>query len=205
MRRLALRVSLLLIALILVVLSAALGATWATRRRAADCLRDALSLKVGGSTMADAQAFISRYGGGVQAGQECTWQACVLEVRFRNTPLYLLRIARPTEFVVGLKLEHGVLTNRDVNMAATNRYSYFYASATDSLFYPEGRANTILRRRGFDKRPAELVVFLGPTSDQSLRQAAYSFNLGCLNKIGGCRDSREFLPNAWDYQGTPRP
>ena len=44
-------------------------------------------------------------------------------------------------------------------------------------------------------------VTLTPYSTPERRKQAYSFNLKCLDKIGGCRDEKELLPGPWE---TPK-
>ena len=44
-----------------------------------------------------------------------------------------------------------------------------------------------------DARPQYFVIYLKPNATRSQREIAYSFNLKCLDKIGGCRDKYELL------------
>ncbi|MGH9679658.1 MAG: hypothetical protein ACRD4Y_06880, partial [Candidatus Acidiferrales bacterium] len=44
-----------------------------------------------------------------------------------------------------------------------------------------------------DARPLDISIYLKPGATQAQRDYAYSFNLKCMDKIGGCRDKHDLL------------
>jgi hypothetical protein len=42
-------------------------------------------------------------------------------------------------------------------------------------------------------RPSQISIYIKPTATPAQRLAAYSFNLKCMDKIGGCRNEAEAL------------
>jgi len=58
-------------------------------------------------------------------------------------------------------------------------------------------AYNIVTKRGVGNQPWQAIVHLTPQATPSERRAAFSFNLNCLDKLGGCKDSSDLLPSVW--------
>jgi hypothetical protein len=55
----------------------------------------------------------------------------------------------------------------------------------------------VSHRRDRKGLPESVSVYLTPAATPTARQQAYGFNLDCLARLGGCKDSSELLPSAW--------
>ncbi len=55
----------------------------------------------------------------------------------------------------------------------------------------------VITKRWGDSQPWQAMVLLTPQATPSERKAAFAFNLNCLSKLGGCKDSKDLLPSAW--------
>ncbi len=46
----------------------------------------------------------------------------------------------------------------------------------------------------YELRQSEISIYIKPSATAAQREAAYSFNLHCMDEIGGCRDETLLLP-----------
>jgi len=163
-------------------------------------LRAISELKLGVSTFTDAQRLTERYGGkpwnGPSTRASCSSRNCYLRFVFQNKPLSYMPCVPGVEFVVGLAVKDGYVVSREVDYSifTTSRYEFMYLM-DDDLKSTEAQGYEVKNLKvDAQGTPHVVRVNLGPlaTSEQSGR--AYSLDLSCLAKLGGCRTPASIFP-----------
>lgn len=136
----------------------------------------------------------------------CSVQACLYSFVFTNGPLAYLFAARHIGFSTALA------TGKSLEGTAGLSVVSIFGSLVSDL--PHGPPDCVLfvRENARDPAPAsgvtvsqdlgggkpwKMSITLWPEASRPVREQAYSFNLDCLSKIGGCRTLRELMKSAW--------
>lgn len=205
--------------LTLLVLGASMIAVEAVQisRKAERLLAEAREIKVGESNSAQVLQLVKRYHGQARKGVECTPSDCPYDIVITNRSLSRFRLAPYTDFAVSFVIGEGRTIHIDFGLMSqfkgptyySGRLVYgeatsfsFLAQVVDDLEYSQHYASrekySVAIKRDYEKnRPAVVSVYLTPSADAVTRDKALAFNLGCLSKLGGCRDAGEFLPDVW--------
>ena len=190
----------------LALLLAAPLALWllilAPRSNALKLLQRLDQIQVSRTSFNQVQRLASQFGGDAA----CVGDNCLFE--FQNVWLYRLHLAPITEFSVMMQrggspadpgggrvavIDMAMLVSRDFNGRGT------IASAL-VFDHDRGVGGPFQASITFtaDGRPDRTVVQISPAATASQRGQARNFNLQCLTRIGGCRDSHQLLPDVWN-------
>lgn len=182
-----------------VVCGAILTATTVnTRREAQTFLSELQAIQIGSTTFVEVQEIATRFRGHITDGTKtCLPNECDLKVRFDNAWLRRLHLAMPTTFGAVLLVRNGRLYYINAAMALYSAEQVISASTTLSEEEHGQSAYNIVTKRGVGNQPWQAIVHLTPQATPSERRAAFSFNLNCLDKLGGCKDSSDLLPSVW--------
>ncbi|HXE31945.1 MAG TPA: hypothetical protein VN515_09115 [Terriglobales bacterium] len=150
------------------------------------------------------------------AGQFGSYAACMGDnclFQFQNQWLHLLHLAPSTQFSVMMQrggspsdpgggtvgtLDMAMLVSRDDAGGGAIASALVFERAHGDPRDPYQASITF----GSDGRPGRTVVTLAPGSSPRQRSRARAFNLQCLTRLGGCKNSRDLLPSVW--QGARR-
>ncbi len=167
-------------------------------RNAQAFLDDLKSLRVGKSSFAEVK-HVSEVYPDVWKKADCKPnQDCALDFAIENTWLHRLRLVPWTKFQGTLYIRDGTLTRMGIILAANTGNFGFAAVVVETPSDIQDQKSYVIRhRRNQRGLPENVSIYLTPTSTATERQLAYSFNLTCLARFGGCKDSSELLPSAW--------
>jgi hypothetical protein len=174
------------------------------RDRAEQLVRDLASLRVGKSSFDDAERIAAKHGGRqVASSGPCTEEYCELSFSIESALLPRLLLARPTVFSAAVFVGKGKV--RQLAFGLTRGGSdpdrFCAVHVTEFQDGPEAAEEykpfSITRRTGVGGRHQTLNVRLTEQASPSDRALAYSLQLSCLNKLGGCADASELAPRLW--------
>jgi hypothetical protein len=106
--------------------------------------------------------------------------------------LYLWRlylIPAPVNFNVFLIVKRDRLVRIGMSLSSDVIPRTVLASVTDEV--PE--ISPVHESYSYGKRLSEISVYIKPSATTAQRNAAYSLNLNCMNRIGGCLDASMLL------------
>ncbi|HXR98463.1 MAG TPA: hypothetical protein VN709_11540 [Terriglobales bacterium] len=140
----------------------------------------------------------------------CVGDNCLFE--FQNSWLHRLHLAPMTEFSVmvqrvGRASDPGGGEVGAIDMAMLiSRDSGFRSgegAIASAIVFDRGEIGpsgpyTASIDIGMDGRPDRTVVTLSPGATARQRRGARAFDLQCLTRIGGCKDSHQILPQVWN-------
>jgi len=194
------RISAAVLTLVVVCGAIAGVATIATRRQAEAFLSELRSTQLGAGGYERVKEIATRFRKDVaESGGTCSQSDCTLTVSFENTWLRRLHVATWTKFGATLLVRNGQLYHISTGMTLYTRERVIGAetilSEKTQSSVPTFRV--ITKRWGGDNQPWQAIVELTPQATQRERETAFAFNLGCLDKLGGCKDSSDLLPPAW--------
>jgi hypothetical protein len=167
-------------------------------RSAQAFLDDLKVLRVGKSSFAEIQQLREVYLDVWKKADCKPSQDCALDFAIENTWLHRLRLVPWTKFQGTLYIRDGTLTRMGVILAANTGNLGFGAVVVETPGDIQDQKSYAIRHRRNQKGlPENVSIYLTPTSTATERQQAYGFNLTCLARFGGCKDSSELLPSAW--------
>ena len=124
------------------------------------------------------------------------------DIAFCNTLLYRAHLAPLTCFGVSIQIYEGRVSLLDVSTGTRLDQPWFFGVKVQEFgcypCYPDQKPYEVRLRRNHVGRLWRAFVTLSPESSAKEREAAFAFNLNCLSKIGGCKDSRELNPRVWE-------
>ncbi len=195
MRRKILLISTAVAGFAAIALMLALADTYVTRSKASDFLRDVRELRIGKSSLADLLRLKEKYykfASEDPAG--CDRNSCRIYFSFDNRWLSRLRVVPAARLGGGVTVKHGAINEINLALASDPSYS---AQVIETLATPGEPPYNVSGRRSDPNGPfIALKVRLTPDAPQDMRTKAYSFNLSCLTRVGGCKDGRAVLPIA---------
>jgi hypothetical protein len=185
--------------LFLILLACALGQAYRARAMANAFLSDVRELRVGQSTYDDVLRIRTNYKNrsSVEAS-ECDQNLCTLDFSFDNRWLYHFGLVRGSRFTGSLRVNKGVLVRVRLSLLSDPRNDAMteeVPAAPDLSAYEVG-GKKLNSGQGYSYVWAQITS--AASTDE--RQRAYAFNLACLTKWGGCKDSNELLPILKDPQ-----
>ena len=115
------------------------------------------------------------------------------DFKYDNGLLSRLYLAPYATFGVRLQIVDRNFDVSFVGIASANFRHYYTADLSD---FPR---QALPGKPGYHltNRDNWISIYLKPSATQEQRKQAYSFNLNCLDKIGGCHDEKELLPGPW--------
>lgn len=170
-----------------------------TRRRAEAFLSNLRNVELGPQGYEKVRLLWDRFHADAAEGAgTCTPSECILTVNFQNTWLRRLRLATWTEFGATLSVHNGNLYDIRASMKLYSRKRVIGAETILSdQSEGAGPPFRIITKRWSDNAPWQAIVQLTSHAAPAEREKAFAFNLGCLDKLGGCRDSSDLLPAVW--------
>ena len=165
-------------------------ATWNTEKKAAALLSEVERMQIGG-TGEEVQEIAAQFSAYATKAVDsrCTSGECNLTLGFENAWLRRLHLAPPTKFGVVLLVRDGSVYHINVAMLVYADKQTIGVETTLSEKSNPRIENTIETIRS-----GQIAVRLSPRATLEQRKAAFSFNLACLHKLGGCKDTRDLLP-----------
>jgi hypothetical protein len=151
------------------------------------------ALRVGQSTYDDIlriQTNYKRYSS--IEGNGCNRDICIIDFSFDNKLLCHFGLVPGAMFLGRLTVEKGTLVGISLSIVANPQ---LHAAMDERRADPSVSAYEV-GGKYFIPRPAYSYVWAHITSAASAdeRERVYAFNLRCLTKLGGCKDSNELLP-----------
>jgi hypothetical protein len=173
-----------------------------TERVAQDFLLRSQALVLGKASLSDAEGMLAVFQGYRFNANPCASTDCELAFRFHNSLLSFLHLAPPTGLDSFLRFHEGVLVNRETYLGQGLCCVVYVRE--DLPISKEGKQRSSfssdLQRDG-NGRTWKATVHLTPEATERERGLAYSFNLHCLDKIGGCKTAQELSPRVW-HEGS---
>lgn len=189
--------SLLILGLGLVVATVTAISTIQMRRSAERFVALFTDLKIGASTVQDAESLATRFGGMRDCAHDRN-SNCAYWVTFENTWLSRLRLAPRARLVCTIFVHHGIVSGRH----------FLYSLWDNPPFAPSSLDVWEPPRPGW-KPPSPLYVhgqwsaglwrmYVSVSEDATPEQhrIAYSLNLSCLWRVNGCKGAESLLPGA---------
>lgn len=188
------------IAILIVLSICSLGIaveTMQIRKRAEAFLRDASHLQLRVATLSQVKKLADKYGGQAEPSTCNSSGGCSFFFTFDNRWLYRLFLAPHTRFTCALGVADNVLDYRRALLISGNTSAAFGAFINERLSLPSGVPAPFHISRQWDGSGERWRVHIDMTPDASTEQhqTAYSLNLLCLSKLGGCRDAMQLLPS----------
>lgn len=161
-------------------------------------LGDLKSLRIGVSSFAEIQRLREVYPSVWKKADCNSDQDCAFDFAIENTWLRRLHLVPWTRLQGTLYTNKGILMRMGVIFESRVRDFGFGAvvmEAPDDI--QDHKSYVVSHRRDPRGFPETVSVYLTPAATATARQQAYDFNLECLARFGGCKDSSELLPSAW--------
>jgi len=191
----------------------AMHAAYETERAARAFMGQFVALPVTTSTFADLEGFARRHVvwlwvGDLEHGHRfrptragdlppgCSADLCDLDFVFQNTRLERLGLAPLTDLSCEVQVRHGRTAYRIVDFVSRGT-SFGFGSIVIEDFTGKLEA-AVPGRRNIQKT----IINLTPQSTATQRAQSYAFDLHCLAKIGGCKNSFELLPGPWKDENS---
>jgi hypothetical protein len=171
----------------------AMGQAYRARAKGNAFLWDVRQLRVGQSTYDDVLKIRTKYEGrSWSEDKACDRDQCNVNFSFDNKWLYRFGLVPGTMFIGGLTVSRGTLVRIDLALQSNPKFDAMMEeiSAEPSVLAYEVGGKELV------SRPAYSFVWAHITSaaSQDERDRVYAFNLKCLTKLGGCKDSNQLLP-----------
>lgn len=194
-RRLARRIGIAVVVLVLLVTAALYRAIEQPRQQAAKFLRQVQTLEIGRTAYSQVQQLVAEYPG----ESRCFEDDC--SVRFDNSWMHRLGLAPVTQFQVMLHRRESRLSGINLAMMVAGPSLQQPPRATAMVFDGPQQGDAQPWRAVITDdahgAPVKTFVQMSPQAPAAGRQAAFAFNLDCLTKRGGCQTSRDLLPGVW--------
>jgi len=182
------------LALVILVIASILFCTFAPRYQAKRFLKAFLALQVGQSGFSDAELVAKSFHGQIltigDVAPECSPAHCSYVFYFQNTMLHRLRLAPRVAFSAVIETTNDKLVLRRAALASETNGKYAEAFTLEER---ENHSGQSFRRAVYSFVPQNGFE-MTPSASAKQRALAYSFNLACLSKIGGCSRPTEMLP-----------
>jgi hypothetical protein len=188
------------LAAIFVVLLFTLGLTadWVfhKRSRAEELLRSSGELKLGRSTLTEAQRLAQEYGGKPDSEgspASCSAQACTLKFVIDNKPLNYIPGVPAVRFVVSLRVKDGHVNERQIDYSVVSRTGAPFTYQVIDQFDPHSFEAQRLKLDA-QGTPHVLKVALGESTTADDRKRAYLIDVSCLARLRGCNAAAAIFP-----------
>lgn len=189
------------------LLSYAFGQAYRAREFGNTFLSDVRKLHVSQSTYADVLRIQTKYRSrSLIEGDGCNKNLCIIDFSDDNKWLYHFGLVPGARFSAGLTVKQGILVKISLSLFSNPHYD---ASTDETVAEPSVSSYQIGGKKLISGRAYSYVwarITTAATSDE--REKAYAFNLACLTKLGGCKNSNEILPllrNLSDGDQAPPP
>lgn len=176
-----------------ILLACALGQAYRARTKGDAFLSDVRKLHLGQSTYDDVLRIQTNYKSRSSVeGDGCDQNLCILDFSFENRWLYHFGLVPGARFTGSLTVKKGILVRVRLSLLSNPRFD---AKTEETPADPNISAYEVGGTK-FNSGRAYSYVWAHITTGASEeeRARAYAFNLACLTKWGGCKDSNELLP-----------
>ena len=163
-------------------------------------LSEVNKLRLGEATIADVESLARKHKSFLMKGSPSRrGKAQSFDFRYDNRLLRKLRLAPEAIFGISLQFVDGSLDVISVGFeSGISSAPYFYRASVWEFpqeAYPGDPGFRLARGDEW------ISIRLKPSATPEQRKQAYSFNLKCLDKIGGCHDEKELWSGPWE---TPK-
>ncbi len=133
---------------------------------------------------------------------KCEFAQCSVGFAFGNIWLERLRFAPRTVLFITLSAQAGKVVSRTSSFELGTGPGAFGAYVMESAGQPIPD-DFLVSPSVAGKEEWRVTVRLKPSATPEQRSLAYGFRLACITRIGGCSDSRDLLPGAWNTVSLP--
>ena len=181
------------------------ASTYLTYRTAKKRLREFKELSLSQDPTVQFEALRRKYGTKLRPLEGCTQRLCQYELDLSNRPIAALRLVPYTEMNIWFTVYEGSLETAMLEYRTALR-----ERDSPVLHVQEGMCSRGCGVR-FDVNPhgttAQIwngLVEFDTRADSEQRNAALALNLGCLSRLGGCKDIVDLLPSMWTHTDSQR-
>lgn len=177
----------------IILLACALGQAYHARTMAHRFLSEVRKLRVGQSTYDDVLRIQTNYKNRSSIeSNSCDHNLCIVGFGFDNRWLYHFGLVPGSAFTGSLTVRKGVLVRVNLSLLSNPRID----ATTEEVPAASGLSQYEVGGKKFNSGQNYSYVWAQITSAASdnERRKAFAFNLSCLTKWGGCKDSNELLP-----------
>jgi hypothetical protein len=121
-----------------------------------------------------------------------------LGVLQRNRLLEYIHLAPPTVVLINARVVAGVVTAISVRAWIGNDREFAKISIDERDSHRTSCGDVPLCVQPTSSTTTT-YVFFRPSTPIAQREQLLSLNVRCLSKVGGCKNSREFFPAAWEH------
>lgn len=191
------------------LLACAFGQAYHARHFSNAFLSDVRKLHLGQSTYDDVLRIHAKYKSrALVDGDGCNTNSCTIDFSDDNKWLYYFGLVPGARFSASLAVKQGVLVKIGLSLNSDPHYD---ASTDETLADPDTSPYEVGGKKLLSGRAYSYVwarITSAATPDE--REKAYAFNMACLTKLGGCKNSNEILPilrdlNEADEKGAAPP
>jgi hypothetical protein len=166
------------------------------RRRASTLLAEVKGLSRATDPTSQFQTLKRKYRDRFKPSDPCTPEHCYYEIVVNNRALAMLGLVPYTELKVYFQLNHGSLTRTLVEYrAALHNGTSPVVHVQDDLV--DGVEFYMNPNDSAGQAVSNGLITIGRSTTEDQRNRAFSLNLACLTKVGGCKDGRNLLPGIW--------
>ncbi|HKN35329.1 MAG TPA: hypothetical protein VJX16_18970 [Terriglobales bacterium] len=159
------------------------------KRRDAELLVHRMAeLRLSTSSFNDARALAEEYGGKPEKEEDCSAHACAFIFVIDNRPLNYIPGVRAVRLVATLRIKDGYVIEQQINYTILD-FAYLLI---DHLAPHAFEVQKL--RVDANGMPHLLKVDLGQSATADERRRAYSIELSCLSRLGGCRHASAAFP-----------
>jgi len=171
----------------------AVTTTSLSRQEAESFIRVVTALRVGQDSAASLESLTTKFPGAARNGS-CDLGNCTYFFDFDNYWLYRLHLASYTRLTCTLTAKGGKFYSRMIDFVSGSGPKGYAAVIREEPHLPEGMQKPFHVSRQWSGARWRVYVDLTPEASADEHRAAYSLNVGCLSKLGGCKDAHELLP-----------
>jgi hypothetical protein len=187
---------LVLLVLWIVIAAVATYRSYRTRLEADDFLGDFQKIQVQKSGINQASSLALKYEGkwrtidNSHGGAACGSGASAVEFLFDNRFLHWLTSAPLTTLSaeIYIKGDHACFRSLSLTATKTDVTGVTIEEFGDSPFSTPFSSRLMTTKA---------IITMDTRASTEARAAAYSLNLNCLTAVGGCRDTKEMVPDLW--------
>ena len=159
-------------------------ATNVFQTQAASILNDVADLRVGVSKVDSVSKIVAKYNGSASLSQlTCSPSNCDFTIAMDNSIMWRFGLAPKAELGILLQVRNSILTRTATSIQVDTKPRILQADIEEGSLNQDAISSN-----------AAIVVHHVTRQEFQKRQDAYSsFNIGCLVKLGGCKDIFEIL------------
>lgn len=185
----------ILLAVVLIFSAIYFVAVRRARDRAAEFLAIYRSFALGETTYDEARRRLSSFEGNMHPYHPCISEdECSLHFQFTNSFLQRVNLAPPTALISSLHFRQRVLRAREVTFGQGICCVVVIREGPTSIWgEPLTKGSDVHIDRNNSGVLVRAIINLAPNATQQETDQAYSLNISCLSRVGGCNSAAELI------------